>query len=168
MFVFSIQVASCISVIPNLGYGYSMGYESGYWGVCEKNWIIMEKSHTSTHKFEITVPLLITNILLIWRLQFMEIGCQGVCKWKKGWEPLMYMICEKRVIMPKVYDLRWYFEALHSNVSHKVFWQQAVTSVFQALKVQQNMIENKWSEFWCIPLHCWAVKTFDWRYTYKM
>jgi hypothetical protein len=36
MFVFSIQVASCISVIPNLGYAYSQGYESGHLGVHEK------------------------------------------------------------------------------------------------------------------------------------
>jgi hypothetical protein len=130
MFVFSIQVASCISVIPSLGYAYLQGYESRHLRVCEKNWIMAEKAHTSTRKFEVTAPILITNILLIWRLKFMEIGCQVVHKWKKGWEPLMYMICEKRVNMPKVYDLRWHFEALQSHVSHEVFWQQAVTSVF--------------------------------------
>jgi len=30
-----------------------------------------------------TATILITNILLIWRVQFMEIGCQGARKWKK-------------------------------------------------------------------------------------
>ena len=35
------------------------------------------------YKLEITETILITNILLIWRVQFMEIDCQGVRKWKK-------------------------------------------------------------------------------------
>jgi len=35
----------------------------------------------TTYKFEITTTILITNILLVWRVQFMEIGCQGVRKW---------------------------------------------------------------------------------------
>jgi len=34
-------------------------------------------------KFEITATIFMTNILLIWRVQFMKIGCQKVCKWKK-------------------------------------------------------------------------------------
>jgi hypothetical protein len=37
----------------------------------------------TTHKFAIIATKLITNILLIWRVQFMEICCQGVRKWKK-------------------------------------------------------------------------------------
>jgi len=41
---------------------------------------MVEKAHASTCKFEITAPILITNILLIGRLKFMEIGCQGVRK----------------------------------------------------------------------------------------
>jgi len=28
--------------------------------------------------------MLITNILLMWKVQFIEIGRQGVGKWKKG------------------------------------------------------------------------------------
>ena len=35
------------------------------------------------YKFKITT-ILIANILLIWRVQFMEIGCQGLPKWKEG------------------------------------------------------------------------------------
>jgi len=34
-------------------------------------------------KFEITATILITNILLICRVQYMEIGSQAVRKWKK-------------------------------------------------------------------------------------
>jgi hypothetical protein len=41
------------------------------------------------YKFEITATILITNILVIWRVQFKEIRCQGVRKWKKVWEPLI-------------------------------------------------------------------------------
>ena len=112
MFVYSIQVASCISVIPNLRYLYPQEYESGHLGVREKNWIMAEKAHTSACRSEITAPILITNILLIWRLKFMEIACQGLCKWKKGWEPLKFMICEKKVNMPKVYDFEMTFWSL--------------------------------------------------------
>ena len=39
----------------------------------------------TTYKFETTATILITNILLIRKRQFMEIGCQWVRKWKKGW-----------------------------------------------------------------------------------
>ena len=43
----------------------------------------------TTYKFEITANTLITKILLIWRVQLMEIGCHGLRKWtKKNWEPL--------------------------------------------------------------------------------
>jgi hypothetical protein len=35
------------------------------------------------HKLEITATVLITNILLTWRVQFMETCCQGVRKWNK-------------------------------------------------------------------------------------
>jgi hypothetical protein len=28
----------------------------------------------------------------------METGCQEVCKWKKGWEPLQYDILSKRYL----------------------------------------------------------------------
>jgi hypothetical protein len=42
-----------------------------------------KKAHTSTYKFEITAAILITNILEILRVQFMERGCQGVRKWKE-------------------------------------------------------------------------------------
>jgi len=34
-------------------------------------------------QFEITATILITNFLLIWRVQFMEIGCQGGRRWRK-------------------------------------------------------------------------------------
>ena len=40
-------------------------------------------STVTTYKSEVTATVLITKILLIWRVQFMEIGCQGVCKWRK-------------------------------------------------------------------------------------
>jgi hypothetical protein len=42
-----------------------------------------EKAITSTNKFEITGTIIITNILVVGTVQFMEIGCQGVHKWKK-------------------------------------------------------------------------------------
>jgi hypothetical protein len=35
------------------------------------------------YKFEIIATVLIRNILLVRMVQFMEIGCQGVRKWKK-------------------------------------------------------------------------------------
>ena len=35
------------------------------------------------YKFETTATILITNILLIWNVHFMEIGCRGVHKWRK-------------------------------------------------------------------------------------
>jgi hypothetical protein len=38
----------------------------------------------TTYKFELTATKWITNILLIQRVQFMEIGCQGVWEWKKA------------------------------------------------------------------------------------
>jgi hypothetical protein len=34
----------------------------------------------TTYKFEITSTILITNILVILRVPFMEKGCQGICK----------------------------------------------------------------------------------------
>ena len=37
----------------------------------------------TTYKFEITTTILITYILLIWKVQFMEISCQRVRKLKK-------------------------------------------------------------------------------------
>jgi hypothetical protein len=37
----------------------------------------------STYTIEITAAIFITNILLIWRVQFMEIGCQWGTKVKK-------------------------------------------------------------------------------------
>jgi hypothetical protein len=42
-----------------------------------------KKGNTSTYKFEIMAAILITNIWLILRVKFMEIGCQGVRKLKK-------------------------------------------------------------------------------------
>ena len=52
-----------------------------------RNWIMVERGtyviSVRKDKFEITGTILITNILLIWRVQFMEIGCWGVRKWKK-------------------------------------------------------------------------------------
>ena len=36
----------------------------------------------TTYKFEIIATILITNISLIWKVQLMEIRCQGVRKWK--------------------------------------------------------------------------------------
>jgi hypothetical protein len=65
-------------VIPNLGYAYPRGYEPGYLGVREKYLIMAGKGYlltVTTYKIEITANILITNILLIRRLQFMEIGC---------------------------------------------------------------------------------------------
>jgi len=35
----------------------------------------------TTYKFEVTATILFRNILVIWRVQFMEICCQGVRKW---------------------------------------------------------------------------------------
>ena len=61
----------------------------------KKNRIIAEKA-TYIHTYIIGLFILscniqiwnnsiyITNILLTWRVQFMEIGCQGVRKWKKS------------------------------------------------------------------------------------
>jgi len=37
----------------------------------------------TTHTFEITAHILIIKVLLIWRVEFMEIGCQMVREWKK-------------------------------------------------------------------------------------
>ena len=49
-------------------------------------------STVTTYKFEITPTIWSTNISLIWKLQFKETGCQGVGKWKKVLEPLLYYI----------------------------------------------------------------------------
>jgi hypothetical protein len=65
-------------VIPNLEYTYPQGYEPGYLGARKKLNNGRKKAKMSTYKFEITETILITNILLIWCVQFMEIGCQGV------------------------------------------------------------------------------------------
>ena len=83
------RISSCMAVIPNPGYAYPQGYESEHLGVREKkNWIMAgKKAHVNSvrqDKFEITATILIRNILLIWWVQFMEIGCQGVRKWKKN------------------------------------------------------------------------------------
>ena len=37
----------------------------------------------TTYKSEITTTILITNILLVWRVQFMAIGCQKGTQVKK-------------------------------------------------------------------------------------
>ena len=42
----------------------------------------------TTYKFEMTATILITNILQICRVQFMEISCQRGTQVEKGWEPL--------------------------------------------------------------------------------
>jgi hypothetical protein len=39
--------------------------------------------NVTTYKFEITATILIIHILLIWRAQFIEIGCQEVSSRKK-------------------------------------------------------------------------------------
>ena len=76
---------------------YSSGFQSGVRvppGVqtrtfrgTRKNWIMVGKGYlyaVTTYTLEITAAVLITNILLIRRVQFMEVGCQGVRKWIKG------------------------------------------------------------------------------------
>ena len=95
------------NVNPNLG------YEPGHLGVREKNWRVAEKGQihntllgylfkVTTYKFEITAIISITNILLTWRAQFMEIGCQEVQKWKQDSEPLhtklMYILRVSAII----------------------------------------------------------------------
>jgi len=47
-----------------------------------KRHIHQQCNTATTYKPEIPTAILITNILLIWKLQFMKMGCQGVCKWK--------------------------------------------------------------------------------------
>ena len=77
------------TVIPNLGYTYPQWYEPGHLGVCEKKkieWWGEKGTYVNSvrqDKFEITETILITNILLIWRVQFVEIGSEGVRKWKR-------------------------------------------------------------------------------------
>jgi hypothetical protein len=68
------------AVIPKAGDAYPQDI-SGYAKNKKNN--VIKLAHTSTYKFEITATILITNILLIWRVKFMEIGCQGARKWKK-------------------------------------------------------------------------------------
>lgn len=61
------------AVIPNLVYAYPQGYEPGHLGVREKKLNNGGKKHIhqqlrftfTTYKFEITVTVLITNIMLI-------------------------------------------------------------------------------------------------------
>ena len=79
------------TVIPNVGYAYPQGWEPGHLGAREKKKLntggkmpLLDYLFTvTTYKFEITAAVLITNILRIWRVQFMEIGCHGVREWKK-------------------------------------------------------------------------------------
>ena len=61
--------------------------------MAEKGTILGYTFTVTTHKFEITATILITNISLIRTAQLMEIGCQGVRKWKnigdhccRGWQ----------------------------------------------------------------------------------
>jgi hypothetical protein len=44
--------------------------------MAEKGYLFTITKYT----FEITAAILITNILLIWKVEFMEVGCQGVRK----------------------------------------------------------------------------------------
>jgi len=77
------------AVIPNLGYVYPQGYEPGHLEVREKNWIVAEKGTYVSSVSKIQVKSCEINGTLwrvaeiIWRVKFMEIGCQGVRKWKK-------------------------------------------------------------------------------------
>ena len=75
-------------VIPNLGYAYprlgiTLTGARKKLNNGGKRHMCQHCKPVTTYKFEITATILITNILLIWRVQFMEIGCQGVGKWKK-------------------------------------------------------------------------------------
>jgi hypothetical protein len=49
----------------------------------EKGTLLEYLFTVTTHKFEITATILITNILLIWRVEFMEIGCKGYASEKR-------------------------------------------------------------------------------------
>jgi hypothetical protein len=80
-----------VTVIPNLG------YEPGHLEVREKKLnndgkrpLLGYLFRVTIYKFEITANTLITKILLILRVQFMEIGCQWGTQVKKVWEPLLY------------------------------------------------------------------------------
>jgi hypothetical protein len=54
------------------------------WGSRKKiEWRTKLRVHTSTYRFEIRATILITNILLICRVHFVEICCPWVCNWKK-------------------------------------------------------------------------------------
>jgi len=84
------RMGSSRAVIPKLGYAYPPEVRTRTFRGTRKNWIMAGKCTllgylftVTTYKFQITATILITNILLIWRVQFMEIGCQGVRKWKK-------------------------------------------------------------------------------------
>ena len=73
-------------MIPKLGYAYPQEYEPEYLGVREKKRIMAGKQvrqqcntrHES--KFEIRAIILITNILLVGRVRYMEIGNQVIRK----------------------------------------------------------------------------------------
>lgn len=76
--------SSSTAAIPNRGVRVTPGHSRAR----EKNCIMAEKGSVlghlftvTTHNFEITATILITNILLVRRVQFMELGCQV-------WEPL--------------------------------------------------------------------------------
>jgi hypothetical protein len=74
----------------------------------------------TTYKFEITATILITNILLIWRVQFMETGCKGESKRKQAgnhWSVShkhnvinfpMYIFLNVRQLFSTIHDLHVY------------------------------------------------------------
>jgi hypothetical protein len=66
-------VLSSTAVIPNLGYAYPQVYEPENLGVCgkklnnggKKGTLLGYLLRVTTHKFDITATILITNVLLI-------------------------------------------------------------------------------------------------------
>ena len=76
-----LRVLPLKAVIPNLEYAYPQEYKPGYLGVREKLFHCFLLTVTA-YKFEVTTTILITNILIIWRVQFMEIDYQGARKWE--------------------------------------------------------------------------------------
>jgi len=72
------------AVISNLGYAYPKGCTNqDIYGYAEKFDNDGKSTYVNSVRQDTTASVLIINILLRWRVQFMEIGSQGVRKWKK-------------------------------------------------------------------------------------
>jgi len=103
-----LRVFPLKAVIFILGYAFPLGHEPVHLGVLEKLFHCFLLTVT-TYKFDITT-ILITNILLIWRVKFMELGCQGARKWEKVVNHLTDRV-EYWEVLSEWHDVR--FDAAH-------------------------------------------------------